>query len=500
MKTSASYFEIINQFMGKRILVIGDLLLDIYVKGRSTRLCPEAPVPVVDVQERTVLPGGAANTVCNLHALGAKVTFCSVIGNDSEGEEALRLMHSLEIDDDTILRSNNRRTITKARIVSAGQLITRIDQGSDEPVNDEFTAQLVQRLENVYPSCDAVIISDYDKGVVTVGLLDALVALQRRYKKFIAVDSKRLEFFARLAPSYAKPNYDEVVKLLSLPRVDHRREQIRESAAALYEKIQAPLISVTLDKDGSIIIENGTATLAFTTPQVDKAFVSGAGDSFISAFVLAYINSSKKDVSAEIATAAAAIAIRKACTATCSHAELRSYFQIQSKWIPGLKDLEQICENYRRQGKRIVFTNGCFDILHSGHVTYLHQAKQCGDILIVGLNTDDSIRRIKGPTRPINTLSDRLQVLAGLSSVDLIIPFGSSADDTPIPLIKVVRPDVFVKGGDYTKETLPEADTVEQCGGKIVLIEPVPNHSTTRIINRINGFSVMEKSYSKLGS
>lgn len=499
MKTSSSV-QIINRFPGKRILVIGDLLLDIYVKGQSTRLCPEAPVPVVDVQERNVLPGGAANTVCNLRALGAAVIFCSVVGNDTEGAEALQLMESLSVDTQNILRSETRRTITKTRIVSGGQVITRIDHGSESPVDEDITAQLVQKLDLVFPSCDAVIISDYDKGVVTGRLVDALIALQVQHKKFIAVDSKRLGFFARLSPSFAKPNYDEVLKLLSLPPVQERQEQIRSSAAALFARINAPLISVTLDKDGSMMVENGNVTGVFSAPLVQRPFVAGAGDSFISAFVLSYITTDRHEVSAEIATAAASIAIRKEGTATCSMEELRSYFQIHSKWIKAPKDLEEICESYRRDGKRIVFTNGCFDILHSGHVTYLHQAKQCGDVLIVGLNTDESIRRIKGERRPINTLIDRLQVLAGLSSVDHIIPFGSRADDTPGPLIAAARPDVFVKGGDYTKETLPEARIVEQYGGKIVLIEPVPNHSTTRIINRINGSSPVGKSYSKMES
>lgn len=500
MKSSSSSVQIINRFPGKRILVIGDLLLDIYMKGQSTRLCPEAPVPVVDVQERTVLPGGAANAVCNLRALGAAVVFCSVIGNDAEGDEALQLMESMHIDAKNILRSDTRKTITKTRIVSGGQVITRIDHGSESPVHDDITAQLARMLEEVFPSCDAVVISDYDKGVVTEGLVDALIALQIQHKTFIAVDSKRLGLFARLSPSYAKPNYDEALKLLSLPPVHERQEQIRASADALFERVRAPLISVTLDRDGSIMIENGKVTGVFPAPWVQKPFVAGAGDSFISAFVLSHICTGRHDVSAEIATAAASIAIRKEGTATCSLAELRSYFQIHSKWITALDDLEEICESYRGDGKRIVFTNGCFDILHSGHVAYLHQAKQCGDVLIVGLNTDESIRRIKGERRPINTLDDRLQVLAGLSSVDHIIPFGSHADDTPVPLIKSARPDVFVKGGNYTKETLPEAKIVERYGGKIVLVESVPNHSTTRIINRINGSGPVENNYSKIES
>jgi D-beta-D-heptose 7-phosphate kinase/D-beta-D-heptose 1-phosphate adenosyltransferase len=185
----------------------------------------------------------------------------------------------------------------------------------------------------------------------------------------------------------------------------------------------------------------------------------------------------------------ASIAIAKEGTATCSQAELRSHYQLQSKYIATLPELGEICSAYRNSRKRIVLTNGCFDILHSGHVTYLRKAKELGDVLIVGLNTDESIRRIKGKSRPVNSLADRLQVLAGLSSVDHIAPFGDESDDTPMGLINIVRPDIFAKGGDYLNKELPEASTVEACGGKIVFIDHVPDHSTTRIINRISRIS-----------
>ena len=498
MKDPTYYLRIINCFAGKRILVIGDLLLDIYLKGESTRLCPEAPVPVVDVEERNVLPGGAANTVCNLRALGADVTFCTVVGDDEDGDAALKLIRALDVDDGDIVRSSRRKTITKTRVVSGGQVITRVDQGSTEPVARDVTAQLARHIASAFASCDAILISDYDKGVITEQLIDVLIPLQKKHKKFMAVDSKRLAFFARLSPSYAKPNYEEVLKLLSLAPTAPRKELIASHAQMLYEKTGIPLISVTLDKDGCMLIENGEVIGSFAATAIDKPSVAGAGDSFISAFMLAYMSGQNKEVSAEIAGAAAAIAIRKEATAACSYAELRRHFQIHSKWVHGRNDLKEVCDAYRRSGKRIVFTNGCFDILHSGHVTYLQRAKECGDVLIVGLNTDESIRRIKGASRPINSLSDRLQVLAGLSSVDHIIPFGSEIDDTPIPLIMVARPHVFVKGGDYTKEKLPEAKTVEMYGGEIVFIEQVPNHSTTRIINRINGYHMLEKSYSDL--
>lgn len=502
MKSVTRYTKPINAFGAKRILVIGDLLLDIYLKGSSTRLCPEAPVPVVDVQERTVLPGGAANTASNLKALGASIVFCTVIGTDQEGDEAIFLLQKSGIGHTCIVRDASRTTITKSRVVSGAQVITRIDQGTETPVSQLTANRIGAHIEREYHDCDAIIISDYDKGVITAGLIDKLVELQKRHRKFIAVDSKRLSFFARLRPSYVKPNYNEAIKLLALPRkANERPAQLAEHADALYEALNAPLITVTLDSEGSVVIEDGKMVKVLPPPAVINPHVSGAGDTYLSAFVLSYLGSRSSKTSAIIATAAASIAIRKECTSTCSQLELKSYFNVHTKYVADLNDLRELCNGYHQAGKKIVFTNGCFDILHSGHVTYLHRAKELGDVLIVGLNTDDSIKRIKGKNRPINGLADRLKVLAGLSSVDHVIPFGDETEDTPVSLIREVRPHIFAKGGDYTKEKLPEADTVLACGGEIVFLDHVPDRSTTLIINKINGVSKnIEKAFSELPS
>ncbi len=483
--TDNAALRAIDGFSGKRILVIGDLLLDIYLKGKSTRLCPEAPVPVVDVIEKTMVPGGAANTVCNLRSLGAEVAFCTVVGDDADADDVIRMLKEINVQDDNIIRHPGRKTITKSRVVSGSQVITRIDQGSVEEIDSSTTRVLMNRITREYKRCDAVILSDYGKGVITRALVRELAGLCANMKKFLAVDSRRLGFFAELNPSFAKPNYEEFVRAMDLGYTKERIRQVEDSAEGLFQKVNAPLIAVTLDAEGTLLLESGKPTVHIPAPYVERPHVSGAGDTYISVFVLAHLGFPDAVLCAEIATAAAAMAIRKEGTTPCTVAELRSHFNLHSKYVADLQDLRTICDVYHQAGKRIVFTNGCFDILHSGHVTYLHRARAKGDVLIVGLNTDESIRRLKGQNRPINTLTDRLQVLAGLSSVDHIIPFGSADDDTPILLIRTVRPDIFAKGGDYTKEKLPEAETVEECGGEIVFIEQVPDHSTTRIINRI---------------
>jgi D-beta-D-heptose 7-phosphate kinase / D-beta-D-heptose 1-phosphate adenosyltransferase len=232
-------------------------------------------------------------------------------------------------------------------------------------------------------------------------------------------------------------------------------------------------------------------------PAVRLPYVSGAGDTYLAAFVLAFVQSHDMKLSAEIGTAAATIAVRKESTSACSLRELQQYFK-PKKFVSSLEELKDLCNNYRSAGKKIVFTNGCFDILHSGHVTYLESARELGDVLIVGVNTDESIKRLKGASRPINHLEDRLQVLVGLTCVSHVIPFGAMDTDTPIPLIRIVKPDIFVKGGDYTRESLPEASTVEEHGGVIEFIKPVPNHSTTLIIRKINGSTGRSKRHERM--
>ncbi len=223
-----------------------------------------------------------------------------------------------------------------------------------------------------------------------------------------------------------------------------------------------------------------------TAPAVANPNVSGAGDTYISAFTLASLAGATAITASAVATAAAAIAIQKEDTASCSCKELQNYFDVNSKYISSYETLEMLCDLYHNTGRRIVFTNGCFDILHSGHVSYLEQARNLGDVLIVGVNTDDSIRRLKGETRPINTLTDRMKVLTALRCIDYVVAFGSEEDDTPIPVLEVVKPHVFAKGGDYTEADLPEAATIRKNGGEIRFIPFVPDHSTSRIIQRIH--------------
>jgi D-beta-D-heptose 7-phosphate kinase / D-beta-D-heptose 1-phosphate adenosyltransferase len=482
---TADLLNIIDRFFGKKVLVIGDFILDVYLKGSSNRLSPEAPVPVVNVGEKIDVTGGAANTAVNLRALGAEVTLLTVVGMDDEGSKAIRLIQQAGVNTSKIIRYPKRSTIVKTRVLVGNHVVTRFDSGNEDPVDSALEQLLLRYLRFEYSQYDAIVVSDYNKGVITPKLVDMLVALQSVHSKFIAVDSRRLEAFRKLQPNLVKPNYHEAIAMLALPPAANRVEQLQQMGAELYEKTHAHMIAVTLDEEGALVFEKDMLRQRVLGCPVSSPNVVGAGDTFVSAFALAYIAGAEIEEASLLASTASTIAVRKADTACCSNRELKTEFTRREKLVHSLEELGHLCAVYKTQGKRIVFTNGCFDILHSGHVSYLNRAKQLGDVLIVGVNTDESIKRIKGAQRPINPLADRVHVLSGLMAIDHIVAFGCIEDDTPKPLIQVVRPDIFVKGGDYTRDKLPEAETVEQVGGEIVFLSLVPDHSTTHIIQQI---------------
>jgi D-beta-D-heptose 7-phosphate kinase / D-beta-D-heptose 1-phosphate adenosyltransferase len=485
MRKSKELTEIISEFSTENILVIGDLIIDVYLTGTSTRLTPEAPVPVVDVEQKKIVLGGAANVVCNLKKLGASVAFATVIGSDEEGRMAEMMLDDLDVQRVMMVRSDERRTLVKTRVIAGGHVITRFDQGSCEAISGSPEDALIASLAS-RGRWDAVIVSDYDKGIITERVVNAIKEMKKHTDVLIAVDSKRLGFFQGLQPTLVKPNYHEALKLLNLaPISENRKKQIAPFGKDLFEKTGAELVAVTFDEEGSIVMKNGKIQSTEPALKIPSPQVSGAGDTFMATFVLAYCTCQNIRQSNELASAAASVVVSKEATSTCSHDELLLHFNSHVKTISSLNELDALAHKYRSEGRRIVFTNGCFDILHSGHVSYLQSAKKLGDVLIVGINDDGSIKRLKGAQRPINPLNDRLQVLAALTAVDHVISFGSELDDTPTPLIEIIQPDIFVKGGDYTKAQLPEAPTVEKHGGKVVIVPAVPDHSTSRIIQQI---------------
>ncbi len=485
MKTA--YLQLTEQFKKHKILVIGDFMIDAYYKGTCTRLAPEAPVPVVDIYEKCYCLGGAANAAANLKALGAEVLFCTVTGKDEIGVKGVELLTAAGISTKWMVKDAQRKTLLKTRIMTATQPLVRFDEGTLTKVEAAAETLFLAHIRNAYAACDAVLIADYDKGVLSEAVISCLMELKKKTDKMIAVDAKRLPSFAMLKPDMVKPNYEELLKMLGLPfQNTQRKVQLQSYGDEIYRHTQAGITAVTLDEEGSLLFKGNELICDTPASLVKSRQVSGAGDTYCSAFFLALLSGAKVEEMAAVATAAATIAIEKENTAICYNEELKMLWEPAKKYIGDQNSLKNRCKWHHNQGKRIVFTNGCFDILHSGHVSYLNQAKERGDILIVGLNTDESIKRLKGKTRPLNSLVNRVEVLSALSCIDYIVPFGSLKDDTPINLIKMVKPDVFAKGGDYKNTKLPEAALLEKIGCEIVFLPYIAHQSTTNTIKKMD--------------
>ena len=474
---------LIDSFAGLRVLVIGDAMLDVYLHGTTNRLCREAPVPIVTTTHREEALGGAANTAANVRALGGQARLLAALGDDQEGRRLRALLNDRAIQIEDQVTVGDRATLTKSRIVVGSQMLLRFDQGDTTALPAAAEAELLERLDACYAWCDAVIISDYSYGVVSPALLHRLTDLRQASPRPLVADGKDLALYQDLQPTAIKPNYEELIRLLGAPPAGaHRIEAVASFGERVLEVTGASIAAVTLDREGALVFERGRPPHRTYAHPVSDSRAAGAGDTFVAALTLALAAGAETPAAAEIASAAANIVVTKDGTSICDAEELRDSMEGSHKLTDSLSKLALRVDLCRHQGKRIVFTNGCFDIIHSGHIAYLSAAKSLGDTLIVGVNSDASVSRLKGPDRPINCLEDRVQILAALSCVDYIVPF---EQDSPVQLIEVIRPDVFVKGGDYTRETLPEAPLVESLGGVVELLPYVEEHSTTGIISKI---------------
>ena len=492
------FSDLLSQFADRKVLVLGEAMLDCYLEGTTGRLCQEAPVAVVNVEARRDVPGGAANTALNLQALTAQPVFLSIVGDDCEGRILANILTGSGIATEHLIVDPGRQTLAKHRVVASSHLLVRFDQGTTSPIDEQTEHQLLERLIALHRECDCIVISDYAYGVITQRVIRCLNHLQRRRPKPLFVDSKRLAEFRSAGVLAVKPNYSEAMQLLGIAKStppQGRAALLEPEGERLRQLCGARLAAITLDVDGALFFEKGQSpyrTYARAQPQSQAA---GAGDTFLASLALSLTCGADVPSAAEIASAAAAVVTAKDGTSTCSLAELEDRLCTPEKLFTCRAKLVARRELYRRQGKRVVLTGGCFDILHTGHVSYLNQAKALGDVLIVAINSDDSVRRLKGRARPINRQEDRLDVLAALSCVDHLIVFD---EPTPAKLIAEIRPDVFVKGGDYTRATLPEAEVVEQYGGVVRFLPFVANRSTTKIIQRISRLHPTHQTFSPL--
>jgi D-beta-D-heptose 7-phosphate kinase/D-beta-D-heptose 1-phosphate adenosyltransferase len=474
--------ELLAAAFGVDVLVIGDAMLDTYLVGSSHRLCQEAPVPIVDVGEREVAPGGAANAAANVAALDGRAHLISVTGADAESRTLRQRLADAEVDAVDVFADDGRATLAKERVVSEGHLLLRFDRGSTNAISSHDERTMLEALRIGWDRCAAAIVSDYGYGVMTPAVIDAIGELQRTSPRALVVDAKDLARNRDVGASVAKPNYGQALALLGEPVMDGRAEQIERCIDRLFDATGARIVVVTLDHEGAFAFERDRSSFRTYARPTRMVQAAGAGDAFAAGLAIAFGGGASMPEAVELASAASAVVVSKDRASVCSAAEVRHLMSGGDKLAASTADAESRVEFRRHQGQRIVFTNGCFDLLHRGHVTYLSRAKALGDVLVVAVNSDDGVRALKGADRPINSLEDRMEVLAALSCVDLVVAFD---EPTPELLIAALRPDVFVKGGDYRVDMLPEAALVERLGGTIDILPYVEDRSTTGLLRRI---------------
>ncbi|MDI7275430.1 MAG: D-glycero-beta-D-manno-heptose 1-phosphate adenylyltransferase, partial [Anaerolineae bacterium] len=407
--------------------------------------------------------------------------FLSVVGSDEPSKVLRQELRARGVDDSCLLVDSERTTVHKIRILANGQYLVRYDEGDSRPLSRETRRRFLERFRELFAGHDTVVISDYHSGIVGPSLIETLSALNSHGAKRVLLDSKRLLAFRRCPLSVVKPNHYEAAASLGW-RPERADNHLHELGAQLMRRLLTEWVIITLGEEGSVVFGRDGSHYRVLPRRVPNPQPVGAGDTYIAALSLALDAGSDIHVAAEIAAEAAAVSASRAGTACVLQQELLQRLSQRGDPLADATDLREQVERYRREGKRIVFTNGCFDILHSGHVAFLQQARALGDVLIVGVNSDASVRRLKGPTRPINSHADRVTVLAALEAVDHVVLF---EEDTPERLISELRPDVHVKGSDYSIESLPEAAIVQSYGGRVVILPLVEGKSTTAIVRKI---------------
>lgn len=470
---------LLDRARGLTVACVGDLMLDRYVYGEVSRISPEAPIPVLRSRKTVSMPGGVGNVARNVAALGGLARLGGVTGTDPAGDELARLVAAEDRIEDFLARSEAVGTIVKTRYVSGGQQLMRLDE-------EEIAVGAFER-DDVFSNASAILLSDYAKGVVTERLIRAALYQAQQTGAVVIVDPKGRDFARYGAVDLIKPNASELAGATGLP-VETDAE-VEAALEALLDATTAKAIVVTRAGKGMSLMRRGEPVRHFPGRAREVFDVSGAGDTGLAALGLALGAGASLERAVQLAILASGVVVGKSGTAVVSPAELIEAEMSQHAGaalakVTALEDLAAEVETWRRQGLKVGFTNGCFDILHRGHVAYLNQARGWCDRLIVALNTDASVKRLKGEGRPVNDLDSRAAVIGGLASVDRVTAFD---DPTPIALIERLRPDVLVKGADYTREGVVGGDLVESWGGEVKLATFEDGYSTTRTIAKMTG-------------
>lgn len=468
------------------VAVVGDLILDEYLEGSVKRISPEAPVPVFHVHGTSWRAGGAANAALNVQNLGAQAIIYSVTGMDDSSATLFDILAASGVDTSGVFRSSHTSTVRKQRVTAGHQQMMRIDWEKNDPIDPNFAQKIIANMQSM--EFDAILVSDYGKGLLSADFLKEIFAIARSREIPCIVDPKGKDFSRYRGASLITPNRSEGLNALETEDTDLKGEEI---ARRLREKFQLADIAVTLGADGIVFSSTKCKSPVYAPAEVYKEVfdVSGAGDTVAAILTLAAAVNAPPEVALRLANVGAGTVVAKWGTQPVQLAELQNAL-ISSRnkdrkhtKILAHEELIEFVQAQQEQGMRVVFTNGCFDILHVGHVTYLTKAKELGDVLVVAVNTDESVQKLKGPNRPVNSLADRMTILAGLAAVDHVVSFGES---TPAKLIEALKPNVLVKGSDYKISEIVGAESVLSNGGSVETIDLVPEASTTSIIEKIS--------------
>lgn len=474
----------IRECSGKKVVVFGDMMIDEYLEGNVSRISPEAPVPVVHVQKCTKRLGGAGNVVRNLCALGAKVSAVSFIGADEAGDWLAERFKSYDVDISGLCRSGEAVTSIKTRVTAHNQQLLRYDRELVRNVPDSYVKQLEGTIDSLLGGACVLIISDYGKGVVTADSARAVITAAKKKGIPVIVDPKGSDYTKYRGATVCTPNMKELQGAVG--RELSSEEEIAQAGVELCENCGIDYILATRSEKGMSLISGKTHEKSdYPALAKEVSDVTGAGDTVISVFSLCYALGASKDDCCRLSNIAASIVVSKFGAAVASPDEIRRCITPSAKnasCILTLEEAAQTAEKLRNLGKKIVFTNGCFDIVHAGHISSFKQAREFGDILFVGVNSDASVRRLKGDKRPIVSQENRMALLESLSCIDYLVLF---EDDTPEELIRAIKPDVLVKGKDWEGKEVAGGEFVRSCGGEVKFIELEQGLSTTNVINKI---------------
>ncbi|WP_222184469.1 D-glycero-beta-D-manno-heptose-7-phosphate kinase [Geminicoccus harenae] len=469
---------LLHRLADVQVMVIGDLMLDRAVFGQVGRISPEAPIPVLEMGREETRIGGAGNVVANLHALGAQVAAAGMVGADAEGDEIAGMLAELAPAGAILWRQEGRATTVKTRYWGGGQQLLRVDRENRAVLNQEGIATILDWLDEKIGDVRAIVLSDYAKGALPPALVEQVIARARAAGRPVLVDPKGRDHARYRGATVLTPNRRELAEASGVPAGDDGA--VEHAAEALRTATGVDAVLATLGSDGMLLATSAGAT---RIPGIRREVfdVVGAGDTVIATLAAGLAAGSDLAEAARLANLAGSIAVTRIGTVPVGRADLMAALAPAHGKVVELERAAEIVADARRKGRRVGFTNGCFDLLHAGHVAYLHAARARCDLLVVGLNDDASVTRLKGPGRPANRLADRARVLAALADVDLVVPF---AEDTPLRLITTLRPELLVKGADYRPDQVVGAKELAEWGGELYLAEIQPGLSTTALLER----------------